>query len=408
MNSLGAIDPGLTGDLFWAPLVVVALKVLVVFVVGLVATMFMVWFERKVVAGMQNRIGPNKAGPFGLLQTLADGTKLFFKEDLIPDRADRFVFRLAPLLALVPAFLAWSIIPLGGDFRDGNDGLVTWFGVQTRVQLADPPMGVLFALAISSIAVYGVMLAGWSSGSKYPLLGSVRASAQMVSYEAALGLSIASVFLVAGTLSTSGIVSGQATLGQWNLVTTGIVPMAIFLIAATAELNRPPFDLVEAEQEIVGGFHTEYSSIRFALFFLAEFMNTITMSALIVTLFFGGPQPIAIGNVVLDIPLVPNAFEGTIWLLAKVFVFLYIYVWFRATLPRFRYDQLMDLGWKLLIPASLGWFMLLAAQRLARNEGWSIVLTTVVAVVVIAMCWLLMQLGLSRAAKDREVEGSMF
>ena len=403
-----AIDPGLVGDLFWAPLVVVALKVLVVFVVGLVATMFMVWFERKVVAGMQNRIGPNKAGPFGLLQTLADGTKLFFKEDLIPDRADRFVFRLAPLLALIPAFLAWAIIPLGGDFRDGNDGLVTWFGVQTRVQLADPPMGVLFALAISSIAVYGVMLAGWSSGSKYPLLGSVRASAQMVSYEAALGLSIASVFLVAGTLSTSGIVIGQASLGQWNLVTTGIVPMAIFLIAATAELNRPPFDLVEAEQEIVGGFHTEYSSIRFALFFLAEFMNTVTMSALIVTLFFGGPQPIAIGNIVLDIPLVPNALEGTIWLLAKVFVFLYIYVWFRATLPRFRYDQLMDLGWKLLIPASLAWFMLLAAQRLARNEGWNIVATTSVAVLVLAVSWMLLQLGLSRAAKDREAEGSMF
>ena len=408
MNVRPSIDPGLTGDLFWAPLVVVVLKVLVVFVLGLIATMLMVWFERKVVAGMQNRIGPNKAGPFGLLQTLADGTKLFFKEDLIPDRADRFVFRLAPLLALVPAFLAWAIIPLGGDFRNGNNGLVTWFGVETRVQLADPPMGVLFALAISSIAVYGVMLAGWSSGSKYPLLGSVRASAQMVSYEAALGLSIASVFLVAGTLSTSGIVSAQSTLGDWNLVTTGIVPMVIFLIAATAELNRPPFDLVEAEQELVGGFHTEYSSIRFALFFLAEFMNTVTMSALIVTLFFGGPQPIAIGDTVLDIPLIPNGIEGTIWLLAKVLVFLYIYVWFRATLPRFRYDQLMDLGWKLLIPASLGWFMLLAAQRLARNEGWNIVVTTAVSVVVIGGCWLLLQLGLSRAEKDRAVEGSMF
>ncbi len=408
MNVRPSIDPGLTGDLFWAPLVVVVLKVLVVFVLGLIATMLMVWFERKVVAGMQNRIGPNKAGPFGLLQTLADGTKLFFKEDLIPDRADRFVFRLAPLLALVPAFLAWAIIPLGGDFRNGNNGLVTWFGVETRVQLADPPMGVLFALAISSIAVYGVMLAGWSSGSKYPLLGSVRASAQMVSYEAALGLSIASVFLVAGTLSTSGIVSAQSTLGDWNLVTTGIVPMVIFLIAATAELNRPPFDLVEAEQELVGGFHTEYSSIRFALFFLAEFMNTVTMSALIVTLFFGGPQPIAIGDTVLDFPLIPNGIEGTIWLLAKVLVFLYIYVWFRATLPRFRYDQLMDLGWKLLIPASLGWFMLLAAQRLARNEGWNIVVTTAVSVVVIGGCWLLLQLGLSRAEKDRAVEGSMF
>ncbi|MGA1638392.1 MAG: complex I subunit 1/NuoH family protein, partial [Ilumatobacteraceae bacterium] len=187
-----ALDPMLEGDVLWTPLLIVVLKVLVVFVVGLVATMLMVWFERKVIAGMQNRIGPNKAGPFGLLQTLADGIKLFFKEDLLPRRSDKFVFALAPFLSLVPAFLAFAIIPLGGDYRDGNDGVVTWFGVETRVQLADPHIGVLFALAISSIAVYGIMLAGWSSGSKYPLLGSVRASAQMVSYEAALGLSLAS------------------------------------------------------------------------------------------------------------------------------------------------------------------------------------------------------------------------
>ncbi|MDP4834517.1 MAG: NADH-quinone oxidoreductase subunit H, partial [Ilumatobacteraceae bacterium] len=255
-----ALDPMLEGGLLWTPLLIVLLKVVVVFVIGLVATMLMVWFERKVIAGMQNRIGPNKAGPFGLLQTLADGIKLFFKEDLIPRRSDRFVFALAPFLALVPAFLAFSIIPLGGDFRDGNDGIVTWFGVETRVQLADPHIGVLFALAISSIAVYGIMLAGWSSGSKYPLLGSVRASAQMVSYEAALGLSLASVILVSGTLSTSGIVGTQTTLTNWNVAATGIVPFIIFLIAATAELNRPPFDLVEAEQELVGGFNTEYSS----------------------------------------------------------------------------------------------------------------------------------------------------
>ena len=353
-----ALDPMLEGGLLWTPLLIVLLKVVVVFVIGLVATMLMVWFERKVIAGMQNRIGPNKAGPFGLLQTLADGIKLFFKEDLIPRRSDRFVFALAPFLALVPAFLAFSIIPLGGDFRDGNDGIVTWFGVETRVQLADPHIGVLFALAISSIAVYGIMLAGWSSGSKYPLLGSVRASAQMVSYEAALGLSLASVILVSGTLSTSGIVGTQTTLTNWNVAATGIVPFIIFLIAATAELNRPPFDLVEAEQELVGGFNTEYSSIRFALFFLAEFMNTVTMSALIVTLFFGGPQPPSYGGVTLDIPLIPNGLEGTIWLLAKVVVFLYIYVWFRASLPRLRYDQLMDFGWKVLIPASLGWFIL--------------------------------------------------
>ena len=403
-----AIDPMLEGNVLWTPLIIVLVKVLLVFVVGLVATMLMVWFERKVIAGMQNRVGPNKAGPWGILQTLADGIKLFFKEDLIPERSDRFMFRLAPYLALVPAFLAFAIIPLGGDFRDGKGGLVTLFGQETRLQLADPPVGVLFALAISSIAVYGIMLAGWSSGSKYPLLGSVRASAQMVSYEAALGLSLGAVLLVSGTLSTAGIVNMQSSIGNWNIVATGFVPFVIFLIAATAELNRPPFDLVEAEQELVGGFNTEYSSIRFALFFLAEFMNTVTMSALIVTLFFGGPQPIAIGNTVLDIPLIPNAIEGTVWLLLKVLVFLYIYVWFRATLPRFRYDQLMDLGWKILIPGSLGWFMLLAAQRVGRDVGWDqIVVTLVTALVLIGGYGLLLAAQhVSRA--NREKDGASF
>ena len=403
-----AIDPMLEGNVLWTPLLIVLVKVLLVFVVGLVATMLMVWFERKVIAGMQNRVGPNKAGPWGILQTLADGIKLFFKEDLIPERSDRFMFRLAPYLALVPAFLAFAIIPLGGDFRDGKGGLVTLFGHQTRLQLADPPVGVLFALAISSIAVYGIMLAGWSSGSKYPLLGAVRASAQMVSYEAALGLSLGAVFLVSGTLSTAGIVNMQSSIGNWNIVATGFVPFVIFLIAATAELNRPPFDLVEAEQELVGGFNTEYSSIRFALFFLAEFMNTVTMSALIVTLFFGGPQPISIGNITLDIPLIPNAIEGTIWLLLKVLVFLYIYVWFRATLPRFRYDQLMDLGWKILIPGSLGWFMLLAAQRVGRDAGWDqIVVTFVTALVLIGGYGLLLAAQhVSRV--NREKDGASF
>ena len=408
MHAIFAADPLLNGEILWTPLIIVALKVLVVFITGLIATMLMIWFERKVISGMQNRIGPNKAGPFGVLQTLADGIKLFFKEDLIPERSDRFVFKLAPFLAFVPAFLAFAIIPLGGNFRDGNDGLVTWFGHETRMQLADPPIGVLFALVISSVAVYGIMLAGWSSGSKYPLLGSVRASAQMVSYEAALGLSLASVLLVSGTLSTHGIVAVQSTIGRWNVITTGLIPFLVFFVAATAELNRPPFDLVEAEQELVGGFNTEYSSIRFALFYLAEFMNTITMSALIVTLFFGGPQPISIGKTVLDIPLIPNAIEGSIWLLAKVLVFLYIYVWLRASLPRFRYDQLMDFGWKVLIPAALGWFMLLAAQRVGRDQDWNAIAVASVSVVAVAFAYGLLQLAFRVSARHRQEEGSMF
>jgi NADH-quinone oxidoreductase subunit H len=403
-----AADPLLDGPLLWTPLLIVALKVLVIFVVGLVGTMFMVWFERKVVAGMQNRVGPNKAGPFGILQTLADGIKLFFKEDLLPDRADRWVFRLAPFLAFVPAFLVWSVIPLGGDFSNGNDGIVTWFGVETRVQLADPPIGILLVLALSSIAVYGIMLAGWSSGSKYPLLGSVRASAQMISYEAALGLSLGAVLLASATLSTSGIVAAQSSMTNWNIVATGFIPFVIFLIAATAELNRPPFDLVEAEQELVGGFNTEYSSLRFALFFLAEFMNTITMSAIIVTLFLGGPQAPQFGSFTLAIPFVPAALGGTIWFLLKVLLFLYVYVWLRATLPRLRYDQLMNLGWKLLIPVALGWFLLLAAIRVGDEANWNVVMVVIASLAVLVLGYVLFASALRVSQRNREREGAMY
>jgi len=283
---------------------------------------------------------------------------------------------------------------------------VKLFGHVTRLQLADPPVGILLVLALSSVAVYGIMLAGWASGSKYPLLGSVRATAQMVSYEAALGLSVAAVLLTAGTLTTSGIVDAQNRFVDWSIVSTALVPFVIFVIAATAELNRPPFDLVEAEQELVGGFNTEYSAFSFALFFLAEFMNTITMSGIIVTLFLGGPQGIIIRN--FDIlGFLPGALAGTVWFLAKLFVFLYIFVWFRATLPRLRYDQLMDLGWKLLIPLSLGWFLLLAGMRVVRDEDWDFwqtVLAGFAGVVVLAVCGVLMVLANNVSRRNREKE----
>jgi NADH-quinone oxidoreductase subunit H len=405
-----ALDPLYNGKIDLTVVFIVLIKVVAVFVIGLVGTMLMVWFERKVIAGMQNRVGPNKAGPFGILQTLADGIKLFFKEDLIPDRADRFVFKLAPYMAFVPAFLVWTIIPLGGDYTDGNGGIVTWFGRDTKLQLADPHIGILFLLALSSIAVYGIMLAGWASGSKYPLLGSVRASAQMVSYEAALGMSLAAVLLLSGTLSTSGIVGAQSSTANWNIITTGFLPFVIFVIAATAELNRPPFDLVEAEQELVGGFNTEYSSIRFALFFLAEFMNTITMSAIIVTLFLGGPQPLTIniGGIQWNGDLGLGFLNGTVWFLLKLLLFLYMYVWFRATLPRLRYDQLMNLGWKVLIPLSLGWFIVLASIQVGNDAGWNQVIVVAASLGVLVLGALLLLAAVRVSARNREREGSVF
>ena len=409
-GALLAADPLLSGGVGFSIVLVVVVKVVLAFVFLMIAVMLMVWFERKVIAGMQNRVGPNKAGPFGLLQTLADGIKLFFKEDLLPERADRFVFKLAPYLSLVPAFLVFTVIPIGGDFSktSAHPGQISMWGHWTLFQLADPPIGILFVLAMSSVAVYGIMLAGWASGSKYPLLGSVRASAQMVSYEAALGMSVAAVLLVSRTLSTVGIVAKQDQVGSWNLVSTLVVPFVIFVIAATAELNRPPFDLVEAEQELVGGFNTEYASLRFALFFLAEFMNTVTMSAIIVTLFLGGPQ--APFKFLADIPG-PRWLYGIVWFFLKLYLFLYMYVWFRATLPRFRYDQLMDLGWKLLIPASLGWLLLLVVVRVTQNANWqrpSRVAAAAAAVAIMGVFYLLLSAAIRVAARNRAREGTMF
>jgi NADH-quinone oxidoreductase subunit H len=365
-------DPLLAEHVGLVEVLIVLLKVVVAFAVMMLSVLVAIWAERKVIADMQNRIGPNRAGPFGLLQSLADGIKLFFKEDLIPERSDRFLFKLAPYLSLVPAFLTFTIIPVGG--------VVDLFGHRTELQVADPPIGILLLLAMSSISVYGVMLAGWSSGSKYPLIGSVRASAQMISYEAAMGLSIATVVLVSGSLSTRDMVTQQlgtylGFIPHWNIIRLGVIPFLIFIVAITAEVNRPPFDLVEAEQELVGGFHTEYSSIRFALFYLAEYLNTITMSAIMVTMFFGGPDG--------PDPRFLHWLWPIVWFLLKTSIFFVIYVWFRAALPRLRYDQLMDLGWKVLIPVSLLWLLVVAGMRVSRLLGFAILVVGILAAAVL-------------------------
>ena len=341
MNALLATaDPLFKHGVSWAVFLIVVIKIVVGFGALMNAVILMIWFERKAISDMQSRIGPQRWGPFGLLQTVADGLKLIGKEDLVPAEADRFVFKLAPYLVVLPAFLTFAIVPIGGTMHIA--------GHAVQLQIADPPMGILLMLAMSGISVYGVMLAGWSSGSKYPLLSSVRASAQMISYEAALGMTIVTVILITGSLTTHSIVLSQGGgIWHWNLIRLGLVPFAIFLIAITAELNRPPFDVVESESELVGGYHTEYSSFRFAIFFLAEFMNTITMSAIMVTLFFGGPAgwvpPVAHLKWIFPI----------IWFLIKTSAFCFCYVWFRAALPRFRYDQLMNIGWKVMIPVGM-------------------------------------------------------
>jgi NADH-quinone oxidoreductase subunit H len=374
-----ALDPLYSHGVHWAELLVVVVKVIVGFAGLSGSVILMIWFERKLISDMQARIGPNRAGPWGLLQTLADGIKLIFKENLTPERADLRVYRVAAYLALVPALLAFAIVPVGGD--------VTVFGHTFELQVADPPIGILFLLAMSSVAVYGVMLAGWSSGSKYPLLGSVRASAQMISYEAALGMTVVVTVLLTGSssnpigsLSTRAIVNSQSHtfFASWNLIRTGIVPFVLFMIAITAEMQRPPFDLAEADSELVGGFNTEYSSFRFAMFYMAEFMNTITMSAVIVTLFFGGPDG-PTPHVFFLSWLVP-----ILWFLGKTFVFLFVYVWLRAALPRLRYDQLMNLGWKVLIPVSLAWALVVAAAIVGRWWFVGVVLALLLAAGLLA------------------------
>ncbi len=323
----------------WVLLIV---RVAVVFVALLLAVLLLIWMERKVIADMQTRKGPMRAGPRGILITLADGIKLFFKEGITPTLVDRPVYLLAPVVAVLPAFLAFAVIPFGPG--------VELFGRHVPFQIADLSIGILWVLAMGSLMIYGIVLAGWASGSNYPLLGSIRSSAQMISYEVAMGLALVAVLMYSGTLRMSEIVAAQDRV--WNVIPQ-FPAFVIYLICGLAETNRPPFDLPEAESELVAGYHTEYSGIRFAFFYLGEYLNTVTVAAIAVTLFLGGWRGPAPDFLPWLWPLV--------WFLVKLVAVVYLYVWIRATLPRIRYDRLMAFGWKLLIPFGLVWVLVTGA-----------------------------------------------
>jgi NADH-quinone oxidoreductase subunit H len=328
----------------------------VLFVALILLTLFTTWFERRVVARMGQRSGPNRAGPLGLLQPLADGIKLALKEGITPASADKVVYLLAPMIAAACAMLVFAVIPVGP--------VVSIFGVETPLQLTDFSVSTLYVLAIASIGIYGIVLAGWSSGSTYSLLGGLRSSAQMISYEIAMGLSFVAVFLWAGSMSTSQIVAAQASTWWYAIL---LAPsFVIYLISMVGETNRAPFDLPEAEGELVAGFHTEYSGLRWAMFFLAEYVNMINVAAVSTTLFLGGwrmPPPVS--------TIWPGANEGwwpVLWFVLKIYAIIFVFVWLRGTLPRLRYDQFMKFGWRVLIPFSILWILVIATLKGIQNE----------------------------------------
>jgi len=333
---------------------VIALKGLFIFAACVFLTIMSVWAERRIVARMQQRSGPNRVGKFGLLQALVDGVKLALKEDLIPKAADRIVFVLAPIISTTACFMSFAVIPLTGQ--------VNFFGHQTVMQLTDISVGVLYVLAIASVGVYGIVLAGWSSGSTYPLLGGLRSSAQVISYEVAMGLSLVAVFIYAGSMSTSEIVSAQ---DKWWYAVILFPSFIIYTISMVGETNRAPFDLAEAEGELVGGFHTEYSSLKFALFFLSEYVNIIAVSALATTLFLGGYH--ALPGLGFTEQWLGGWFT-LVWFFIKILGFFFVFVWLRGTLPRLRYDQFMKFGWKVLIPFSLAWIMVVSTLRVMSQQ----------------------------------------
>ena len=374
---------------------IVIVKVLGIFVLLVLLTLFTIWWERRVVSRMQHRIGPNRVGPFGLLQSLMDGVKLALKEEIVPKGVHLAVYWIAPIISATMAFTAFAVIPFGP--------LVNMFGVQTPLQLTDFPVSVLYVLAIASIGIYGIVLAGWASGSIYPLLGGLRSSAQMISYEIAMGLSFVAVFLYAGSMSTSEIVSSQEPI--WFAVIL-LPSFLIYVTAMVGETNRAPFDLPEAEGELVGGFHTEYSSMKFALFFLAEYINMVTVSALATTLFLGGwraPWPISLWEAS------NTGYWPSLWWLVKVQIFIFVFIWLRGTLPRLRYDQFMKFGWKVLIPVSIAWILIVATARVLRNDVTMsntqvLLIGGAIIVVLLVGSWLLQSRADRKAAELEEAE----
>jgi len=366
------------------------IKVLMAFVYLLLSTLLVIWFERRVIGRMQQRPGPNRAGPFGLLQTLADGAKLLLKEDVTPAAADKIVFTLAPLISATMAFVSFAIIPFGDR--------VSMFGHLTPLQITDMPVAVILVLAVASVGVYGIVLAGWSSGSTYPLLGGLRSTAQVISYEIAMGLALVAVFIYSGSMSTSQIVAGQERL--WYVI-PAFFSFAVYVVTMFGETNRLPFDLAEGEGELTGGFHTEYSSMRFAMFFLGEYINMFVVSALATTVFLGGwmapPGISAINNGMFN-----HGWWGVLWFTIKLWLFIWGFVWVRGSLPRVRYDQFMRFGWKFLIPTTLLWVVAVAFIRGSQNQWFgtsfltigslqvpvaTMVLVSVIAVVALAVAW---------------------
>jgi NADH-quinone oxidoreductase subunit H len=396
-------DPTLASfghDPWW----LIIIKVLAIFVFLVVTTLLTIWAERRVIGRMQQRPGPNRAGKFGLLQSLMDGIKLALMEDIVPRGVDKLLFVIAPALAAIPAFISFAIIPLGP--------VVSIFGVRTPLQLADLPVAVLLVLAMSSMAVYGIVLAGWSSNSPYSLLGALRSSAQVISYEIAMGLSFVPVFLYSGSLSTTAIVQAQANGSEFHIggailhtpswfVILLLPSFVIYVITMVGETNRLPFDLPEGEGELVGGFHTEYSSLKFALFYLAEYINMVTVSALAATLFLGGwraPWPISVWS---------GANSGwwpLLWFMAKVVLFIFFFIWLRGSLPRIRYDQLMALGWKVLIPTALGWTLIIATLRVWRRSGGSTGIYVIAALIVATLIALFFGAEVTARRKERLAE----